>query len=38
MNMNGGGPFKLFGGQVTDDSELATCMMLGLINNKEEVK
>ena len=36
--MNGCGPFKLYGGQITDDSELATCMMLGLINNKEEVK
>ena len=38
MKMNGGGPFKLYGGQITDDSELATCMMLGLIDNKEEVK
>jgi len=38
MKMNGGGPFKLFAGQVTDDSELATCMMLGLIDNKEDVE
>lgn len=38
MKMNGGGPFNLFPGQVTDDSELATCMMLGLIENEEDVK
>ena len=37
MKMNGGGPFNLFPGQVTDDSELATCMMIGLIDNKEDV-
>ena len=30
--MNGGGPFKLYAGQVTDDSELAMCLMYGLID------
>lgn len=27
MQMNGGGPFGLAGGQITDDSELAMCLM-----------
>ena len=31
MKMNGGGPFSLGPGQVTDDSELAFCLMWGLI-------
>ena len=31
MNMPGGGPFKLGSGQITDDSELAMCLMTGLI-------
>jgi len=31
MEMNGGGPFSLGPGQVTDDSELAFCLMWGLI-------
>ena len=30
MQMPGGGPFKLNPGQVTDDSELAMCLMRGL--------
>ena len=33
MQMNGGGPFGLAGGQITDDSELAMCLMQGLINS-----
>lgn len=32
MKMNGGGPFLLAAGQVTDDSELAMCLMHGLID------
>jgi ADP-ribosylglycohydrolase len=31
LQMPGGGPFKLGQGQVTDDSELAICMLRGLI-------
>ena len=31
LQMPGGGPFKLGQGQVTDDSELAMCMIRGLI-------
>ena len=34
MQMNGGGPFELYGGQVTDDSELAMCLLHGLISDK----
>ncbi|CAG9318111.1 unnamed protein product [Blepharisma stoltei] len=30
LEMNGGGPFQLGPGQVTDDSELAMCMLRGL--------
>ena len=30
MRMPGGGPFKLAPGQITDDSELAMCLMWGL--------
>ena len=33
MKMPGGGPWKLFTGQITDDSELAMCMMEGLIES-----
>ena len=33
MQMNGGGPFGLFPGQVTDDSEMAMCLMWGLIQS-----
>ena len=32
MKMNGGGPFKLAAGQVTDDSELSMCLMHGLVD------
>ena len=28
--MNGGGPFKLYAGQVTDDSEMAISLLRGL--------
>lgn len=38
MQMPGGGPFRLAGGQVTDDSELAMCIMHGLVSNKEEIQ
>jgi ADP-ribosylglycohydrolase len=37
MEMNGGGPFKLAAGQVTDDSELAMCAMTGIIENDEDI-
>lgn len=33
MEMPGGGPWWLFAGQITDDSELALCMMEGLIES-----
>ena len=32
--MEGGGTWKLAPGQVTDDSELAMCLMQGLINSR----
>lgn len=35
MDMNGGGPFKLGPGQVTDDSELAMCLIAGLKEGQE---
>ena len=35
MEMNGGGPFSLGPGQVTDDSELAFCLMWGLIQGNQ---
>jgi len=31
MKMPGGGPWGLTAGQVTDDSELAMCLMNGLV-------
>ena len=37
MAMNGGGPFKLAGGQITDDSELAMCQMHAIIENETEI-
>ena len=37
MQMCGGGPFNLFSGQITDDSELAICLMLGLIEGKNTI-
>ena len=33
MKMPGGGPWNLFSGQITDDSELAMCMMNGIIES-----
>lgn len=30
MSMPGGGPFNLNAGQITDDSELAMCLMQGI--------
>ena len=36
MAMPGGGPFDLAPGQVTDDSELAMCLMNGLVKIKEK--
>lgn len=37
MKMNGGGPFNLAPGQVTDDSELAMCLMDGLLDNTDNI-
>ena len=31
--MNGGGPWNLCPGQITDDSELALCLMKGLLES-----
>ena len=36
--MKGGGHFKVGRGQVTDDSELAMCLMHGLIDNENNIK
>ena len=36
MTMPGGGPFRLSAGQITDDSELAMCIMQGLINSNKK--
>ena len=36
MKMNGGGPWRLNAGQVTDDSELAMCLMWGILNSNED--
>lgn len=33
MKMPGGGPWRLYAGQITDDSELAMCMMEGMIES-----
>jgi ADP-ribosylglycohydrolase len=33
MKMPGGGVFKIGPGQITDDSELAMCMLHGLANS-----
>ena len=35
MTMPGGGPFGCGPGQITDDSELAMCLLHGLINGNE---
>jgi hypothetical protein len=37
MEMNGGGPFKLASGQITDDSELGMCQMHGIVENEKNV-
>lgn len=37
MKMPSGGPFMLVSGQVTDDSELAMCIMHGILANKESI-
>ncbi len=38
MTMPGGGPFELGPGQITDDSEMAMCLMWGLIEgNKDDI-
>jgi ADP-ribosylglycohydrolase len=34
--MPGGGPFGLDPGQITDDSELAMCMMQGINESMEQ--
>jgi ADP-ribosylglycohydrolase len=34
MLMNGGGPLNIGPGQITDDSELAMCLLLGLAEAK----
>ena len=38
MKMNGGGPFRLAGGQITDDSELAMCMMHAYVENESNIQ
>ena len=38
MGLPGGGPWELGPGQVTDDSELAMCLMWGLVEGNEESK
>ena len=38
MKMPGGGPLKLESGQYTDDSELAVCMMQGIVNSNKDSK
>ena len=34
MTIPGGGPYNLEAGQYTDDSELAVCLMQGIVNSK----
>ena len=36
MTMPGGGPHSLGQGQLTDDSELAMCLMWGLLYSNED--
>ena len=38
MEMNGGGPFGVGPGQVTEGSELAMCLMHGLIDSNVQSK
>ena len=35
MDMPGGGPFNLGSGQITDDGELAMCLMQGIIDSNK---
>ena len=35
MSMPGGGPWNKAPGQITDDSELAMCLLWGLINSED---
>ena len=37
MKMPGGGPFDLVSGQITDDSEMAMCLMWGLIDGNKDL-
>ena len=36
MAMEGGGPFKLNGGQITDDSEMAMCLLHAIYDSIEK--
>ena len=36
MDMPGGGPHRLGPGQITDDSELAMCLMKGILKSRSE--
>ena len=38
MTMPGGGPYNLEAGQYTDDSELAVCLMQGIVNSNKDSK
>ena len=38
MEMNGGGMFNVGPGQVTDDSELASCLMWGILSGIDKHK
>lgn len=38
MTMPGGGPFELASGQITDDSELASCLLWGIIEQKNNTE
>ena len=38
MTMPGGGPFNLNSGQYIDDSELAVCLMQGIVNSNKDSK
>ena len=35
MSMPGGGPFEVGAGQITDDSELAMCLMWALVESND---
>lgn len=35
MQMPGGGPHKIGAGQITDDSEMALCLMKGIIDSNQ---